>query len=225
MAREAVDWTATAMAGISFGSLRKTGFARLNLATPATYAPHAEGNFGTPSGKCEFWSSVAAEGNLVFASFRQGSEDFQPNDEPLDPVPDYIPPRESAATAPELAKHYPLNLLSPKAHAFINSTFANLPAQKRHAGEQMLMIHPKDAAARNMGKGSYVRVHNARGTFEALAAISEDTRPGVVVAPMGYWSSGSRSGSTVNAVNSARYADMGRAPTFSDTLVEVTPVD
>ena len=225
MARESVDWTATAMAGISFDSLRETGFARLNLATPATYAPHAEGNFGTPSGKCEFRSSVAAEGNLVFASFRQGSEDFQPNDERLDPVPDYIPPRESAATAPELAKRYPLNILSPKAHAFINSSFANLPTQKRHAGEQMLMIHPEDAAARKIGKGSYVRVHNARGAFEALAAISEDTQPGVVVAPMGYWLSGSRSESTVNAVNSARYADMGRAPTFSDTLVEVTPID
>ena len=161
----------------------------------------------------------------MFASFRQGSEDFQPNDEPLDPVPDYIPPRESAATAPELAKRYPLNILSPKAHAFINSSFANLPTQKRHAGEQMLMIHPEDAAARKIGKGSYVRVHNARGAFEALAAISEDTQPGVVVAPMGYWLSGSRSESTVNAVNSARYADMGRAPTFSDTLVEVTPID
>ena len=66
---------------------------------------------------------------------------------------------------------------------------------------------------------------DARGAFEALAAISEDTRPGVVVAPMGYWLRGSRSESTVNAVNSARYADMGRAPTFSDTMVEVTPVD
>ena len=56
-------------------------------------------------------------------------------------------------------------------------------------------------------------------------AVSEDTRPGIVVAPMGYWLNGSRSGNAVNAVNSARYADMGRAPTFSDTLVEVSPID
>lgn len=225
MAREAVDWSAPAVDGISFESLRRTGFARLNLATPATYAPHAEGDFGTPSGKCEFRSSLAAAGNLVFASFRQGSEEFQPNDEPLDPVPDFIPPEESPATAPELAERYPLNILSPKAHAFINSTFANLPEQLRHAGEQLLMIHPEDAAARNIGKGSAVRVHNARGAFEAVAAVSDDTRPGIVVAPMGYWLKGSRSGNTVNAVNSARYADMGRAPTFSDTLVEVSPID
>jgi len=161
----------------------------------------------------------------VFASFRQGSEEFQPNDEPLDPVPDFIPPEESPSTAPELAERYPLNILSPKAHAFINSTFANLPEQLRHAGEQLLLIHPEDAAARNIGKGSAVRVHNVRGAFEAVAAVSDDTRPGIVVAPMGYWLKGSRSGNTVNAVNSARYADMGRAPTFSDTLVEVSPID
>ena len=60
------------------------------------------------------------------------------------------------------------------------------------------------------------------GAFEAVANVSDDTMPGVVVAPMGYWLQDSRSGNTVNAVNSARYADMGRAPTFSDTLVEVT---
>jgi anaerobic selenocysteine-containing dehydrogenase len=221
MARQAVDWSDPKMAGISFESLRETGFARLNLATPATYAPHAEGNFATPSGKCEFRSSLAEQGNMVFASFRQGSEEFQPGD-PLDPVPDYIPPRESVATAPELAKRYPLNILSPKSHAFINSSFANLPEQSRHAGEQMLMIHPDDAAARDITEGTPVRIHNQRGAFEAVAKVSDDTKPGIVVAPMGYWLKGSRSGNTVNAVNSARYADMGRAPTFSDTLVEVT---
>ena len=60
------------------------------------------------------------------------------------------------------------------------------------------------------------------GIFELLAVMSKDTRLGIVVAPMGYWLGGSRS---ENTVNSARYADMGRAPTFSDTLIEVTPVN
>ena len=43
----------------------------------------------------------------------------------------------------------------------------------------------------------------------------------MVVAPLGYWASNSANGRSVNVVNSSRYADMGRAPTFSDTLVEV----
>jgi hypothetical protein len=44
---------------------------------------------------------------------------------------------------------------------------------------------------------------------------------GVVVAPLGYWSSLSRAGATVNALNPSAFADLGRAPTFSDNLVEV----
>src|SRR6266851_2514940 len=36
-----------------------------------------------------------------------------------------------------------------------------------------------------------------------------------------YWRSLSRTGATVNALNPSAFADLGRAPTFSDTLVEV----
>lgn len=43
-----------------------------------------------------------------------------------------------------------------------------------------------------------------------------------VVAPMGHWRVFTRSQATVNAVNSGEYADLGRAPTFSDNLVEVS---
>ena len=47
---------------------------------------------------------------------------------------------------------------------------------------------------------------------------------GVVVAPMGYWPGNSRGRRTVNAINPPAFADYGNAPTFSDTLVEVTKV-
>ncbi|HEX9131653.1 MAG TPA: hypothetical protein VF844_05125 [Ktedonobacteraceae bacterium] len=49
--------------------------------------------------------------------------------------------------------------------------------------------------------------------------------PGVVVAPLGYWRKLSRSASTVNVVSSSTLADLGNAPTFSDTLVEVALVE
>ncbi len=44
---------------------------------------------------------------------------------------------------------------------------------------------------------------------------------GLVVAPLGYWRDLSRAKATVNALNPSAYADLGRAPTFSDTLVQV----
>ena len=59
------------------------------------------------------------------------------------------------------------------------------------------------------------------GAFEAVARISDDTGPGVVVAPLGYWAKNSPNGRTVNALNPPAFADYGNAPTFSDTLVEI----
>ncbi len=152
--------------------------------------------------------------------FRQGYAGDQSGD-PLDPLPDYIRPNETPATNPALAARYPLNMLSPKSHAFLNSSYGNLPGQLHHAGEQKVLINPGDAAARNIADGDVVRVFNDRGSFEAVAELSGDAMAGVVVAPLGYWARGSRAGRTVNAINPPAFADYGNAPTFSDTLVEV----
>ena len=58
-------------------------------------------------------------------------------------------------------------------------------------------------------------------SFEAVAKVSEDVMEGVIVAPLGYWRNLSRTGSTANALNPAAYADLGRAPTFSDTRADL----
>ena len=158
MVAEAFDWSAPAMAGITVESLRTTGWARLNLPSADEYAPHAEGGFPTPSGKTEFRSSVAAEaGNFVLPLFRQGSNEYQPGDA-VDPLPHYIPPRETADAG------YRLNLISPKSHAFLNSSAGDQAHQKRVAGEPAVSIHPQDAQERGIVDGQYVRVFNDRGS-------------------------------------------------------------
>ncbi len=43
---------------------------------------------------------------------------------------------------------------------------------------------------------------------------------GIIVATLGYWRQLNQG--TVNSISSAEFADMGRAPSFSDNLVEVT---
>ena len=75
---------------------------------------------------------------------------------------------ESPATNTRLAAKYPLNVISPKSHAFLNSCYGNLPAQLHHAGEQVVLVNPRDAIAQNIGEGSPVRIFNDRGSFEAL---------------------------------------------------------
>ncbi len=215
---EAFDWSAPAMAGITVDSLRRTGWARLNLPSADEYAPHAEGNFPTPSGKTECRSSLAEQaGNFVLSLFRQGSEEFQPGGK-VDPLPHYIPPRETEATG------YRLNLISPKSHAYLNSSAADQPMQRRVQGEQAVTIHPQDAEERGVADGEYVRVFNERGQFIALAHVSDEIARGVVMSPMGAWQKNAKGNSTVNAVNPFVFADLGNAPTFSDTRVEIASV-
>lgn len=187
-------------------------------------APHAEGNFPTPSGKCEFKSSLAEQGDFVPSPFRAGYEALQDGGH-IDPLPTYIPPFESPDSAPQIAAKYPLNIISPKAHGFLNSQYANEIKQRKRQGDPILIIHPEDAQPRGISSGDTVKVFNDRGSFIGAAIISTDTMRGVVASYLGHWGSDSRAKSAVNSISSDRSANLGRAPTFSDNLVEVGKVD
>src|SRR6185437_10846876 len=140
--------------------------------------------------KVEFRSSVAEQaGNFVLPLFRQGSNEFQPGGA-VDPLPHYVPPRESAGAGRRL------NLISPKSHAYLNSSAGDQPAQRRVQGKQAVTVHPKDAAERGIADGQYVRVYNDRGQFIALAQVRDDIAAGVVMAPMGAWRKNAKGQST-----------------------------
>ncbi len=214
-----VDWDSPACDGIDLDYLREHGYARLNVGSKDDRAPHKEGNFPTPSGKCEFRLDGAV--NFVAPPFRQMYDGFQPG-EPLDSLPDYVPSRETPATNPELAKKYPLNIVSPKSHGFLNSCYANMEHKIEGQGEQFVLINAADAGTRGIQEGSKVRVFNDRGAFEGDAKITDDVNPGIVVATLGYWRQ--LNNGTVNSISSAEFVDMGHAPTFSDNLVQVESV-
>ena len=84
-------------------------------------------------------------------------------------------------------------------------------------------MHPHDAAERGITHGQYVRVFNDGGQFVALAWVTDEIAPGVVMARMGAWPKNAKGHATVNAVNPFAFADLGNAPTFSDTKVEIEP--
>lgn len=217
--RNYVDWDAPACDGIDLEYLREHGFARLKVGSKDDRAPHQAGNFPTPSGKCEF--KVDGATNFVAGPFRQMYEEYQPG-EPLDSLPDYVPSRETAASNPELSAKYPLNIVTPKSHGFLNSCYANMDQKIRRQGEQYVLISNADAMARSIRDGNKVRVFNDRGSFVGDAKISEDVRPGIVVATLGYWRQ--LNTGTVNCISSAEFVNMGHAPTFSDNLVQIEAV-
>ena len=200
IARQALALDHPALEGITLERLRERGWMRLNV--PERFAPFAEGQFPTPSGKCELFSeSLAAQG--------------------LPAVPEFIPPCESRASRPTLAAKYPLALVSPAAHAFLNSSFANLPKQLRQERRPFVEIHPEDAAARGIREGERVRAYNDRGACELRAVVTTRARRGVVVSPSVWWNKLSPGGVNVNQLTSQTLTDMGGGATFYDALVEL----
>jgi anaerobic selenocysteine-containing dehydrogenase len=222
LAEHYVQWDAPQMAGVDMEYFRTNGYFHLAVGTPDDRLPHAEGKFPTPSGKVEFLVKDAK--NFVAPPFRMMYEDKQ-SGEDVEPLPGYVPPRESAATNPRLAERYPLNVISPKSHGFLNSCYANETHKIKGQGEQFVLISPNDAAERSIREGDPVRVFNDRGDFEGLARVTDDVRDGVIVATLGYWRSLNRSDGSVNSISSAEFCGLGRAPTFSDNLVQVARVN
>src|SRR5215210_2360194 len=160
--------------------------------------PHAEGGFGTASGKLELFSQVLA-------------------DQDLDPLPAYEQPAEVADAA--LAERFPLALITPKTHLFLNSTFANQDRQHSAQPHPVVVINPADAAARGISDGGGIRVHNDRGGFDCIASVSDDAREGVLVAPMGWWSPDWK-GLAAQATTSQELTGPAQAPIFNDNRVE-----
>ena len=210
-----VDWDSPACEGIDLDYMKKHGYARLTVGTKDNRAPHKEGNFPTPSGKCEF--RLVGAKNFVAGPFRQMYEGFQPGQD-IPELPDYVASKETATGSPELFKKYPLNILAPKSHGFINSCYANIDNKLKGQGEQFVLINQVDAMDRGIQEGEMIRVFNDRGSFDALAKITPDVGKGVVVATLGYWRQ--LNNGTVNSVSSSAFGDMGNAQTSHDCLVE-----
>ena len=213
-----VDWDSPVCEGIDLAYLREHGFARLNVGSAEVRAPHRDGNFPTPSGKCEFKSSIADNGNFVVGTFRQMYDAFQ-GGEKLDNLPDFVSPRETLISSPELADDFPLNLISPKSHGFLNSCYANMEQKVKSQGAQSLLINEVDAAVRKINEGDKVKVFNKRGSYLALATLTEDVPAGVVLTTLGYWDQLNKG--VANHTSSQEFSDIGHAPSYSDNLVEV----
>ncbi|MGH7654468.1 MAG: molybdopterin-containing oxidoreductase family protein [Gemmatimonadaceae bacterium] len=201
--RQALDSPHEHMKGMTFDTLMATGWARLNV--PVPHVPFAEGGFPTPSGKCEF----------VSERLRQMG---------LDPLPTFTPPYEFPESVPALAARYPLTLISSPRHQFLNSTFVNVTSLRRNA-EPEIMVHPADAARRDIAEGARVVVENDRGHFTGVARIGDGVREGVVWAPSIWWMRLTADHANANATTSQRETDMGHGPVFYDNLVEVSPAD
>ena len=181
---------------VDFDALRASGWVKLPIAD----APFADGGFPTADGRCSV-------------------------DSPEFGVPDFVANYESAASAPELARRYPLAMISPPARNFLNSSFVNVKSLRDIEGEPLVELHAADARGRGIASGQMVRVFNDRGSYLCRARISPRARPGVVNGLGVWWRKLGAAGTNVNELTHQRLTDIGRAPSFYDCLVDVRPAD
>ncbi|HEX7421208.1 MAG TPA: molybdopterin oxidoreductase family protein [Thermoanaerobaculia bacterium] len=197
------DMMKQALRDVSLDELKSKGYLRVDVPTP--HLPFKSGTkLRTPSGRIEIESKgFAAAG--------------------VDALPSYVPPYESEERDPELVERYPLALISPPAHEFLNSSFANVPSLRRAAGKPTLEIHADDAVARDITAGDRVAIYNDRGKFTAEAVITDRVRPGVVSAPSIWWPKLTADRANANHTTSEALTDVGAGATFYDNMVEVRP--
>lgn len=176
--------------GITLERLDREHFVRLNLGE-GPFLPFAEGNFGHPGGKADL-SSVGLE---------------------------YVPPVESRHGDAALRDRYPLELVSPKSHDSMNSTFGYRPETESQT--ELLYIHGVDAAARGICTGDTVRVFNGRGSVTLCASVDGVVGRGTVSTPSVRWPKRQPGGLSVNALVSERLTDIGGGATFYSCLVQI----
>ena len=192
MIRTLLDSAHPFVKGITLEQLDREHFVRLRL--PEPFRPFAEGNFGTPGGKCHFHAEEL----------------------------DYQPPVESRFGDPELRREFPFELISPKNDDSMNSTFGNRPSVDEDTA--VLHMHAADAERLGIHSYDAVRIFNRRGSCILSAMVDGRVPPGVVSAPSTRWGKRAPDKCNVNVLTSETLTDAGGGPTFYSCLVQVEKI-
>lgn len=133
------------------------------------YAKHEESGFHTPTGKFEFYSNIAEH-------------------EGRSPLPIYIEPPLSAISTPDLAKEYPLILMTgTKGLNYFHSEMHQIDSLRRRHPYPLVEIHPDTATALGISEGDWVWVESPHGKVRLKARLFDGIAPDVVNAEHAWW--------------------------------------
>jgi anaerobic selenocysteine-containing dehydrogenase len=128
-------------------------------------------------------------------------------DDGVDPLPTYR----------DLEADLPLTLISPANRHTINSIMGeDAPSLPRAT------LNEADALARGIKTGDEITVKGERSSLQAIAEVTSDIRPGVVMLPKGRWGYTSNDGKTTNALTVARLNDLAGGPCYNESRVDVS---
>ena len=124
----------------------------------------------------------------------------------------------TAGDAPDRGNR--LQLLTPKSHYFLNSSYVNLARQRRGMERPTLEMNAADAETRGLGDGDRVAVRNAQGEVTAWLRVGTSIRSGVVALTGKWWSHPTETGAVANFLTPSSWAPGGQ-PAYNDTFVDV----
>jgi anaerobic selenocysteine-containing dehydrogenase len=181
--------------GIDRVKLQKAGF----LTHHDEPVAWADFKFGTPSGKYEFVSSLAAsEGKPA--------------------MPTYEEPEESPRRNRELADKYPYHLLTIHPRRSLNSQhFIVMQMPERPVVE----ISEHIAEKTGLKDGDLVRVYNDRGEVFGNIKVTYGQHRRTIKIEQGWWGS---KGHAINSLTSNRFSDIGTGSAQYDCLVNLEKV-
>jgi len=189
-----------ALEGVTFDELIEQGWCEANL--EGAHSLVEKSHFPTPSGRIEFYSKCMQEDGF-------------------DPLPDYIPPKESKEATPDLFDKYPLFFLTASDQSSLNSNYAQHVKRNSRCNKPRLIIHPADAAPRAITDGALVRIFNDRGDCHIQAEVSETVKQGVVASSGLWWGFQYPDGRNPNHTTPDFTSDIGGGSAFNTNLVEI----
>jgi anaerobic selenocysteine-containing dehydrogenase len=129
-----------------------------------------------------------------------------------------------APTAERLPGDVPegqLRLLTPKAHYFLNSTFGNMPRQRKQQGSPTLEMNTADAERLGLSDGEPVLAQNDKGAIGAELSLTDGIVEGTVVLEgKWWWAPPAETASVANRISRGRWTDAGQ-PAYNDIFVTV----
>ncbi len=125
--------------------------------------------FATPTGKVELYSTILEK--LGY-----------------DPLPKFEEPPETPISDPELAKEYPLQLITGgRMREYYHSEQRQIDSIRKRRPYPTMQIHPDTAARLGISNGDWVWIETLRGRIRQKAQLFDGLDPGLVHAEHGWW--------------------------------------
>ena len=151
--------------GISFDEFKKIGV----IPYQKKYRRYEKTGFNTPSGKIE----------LVPSRFEKYG---------YSPLPKWQELEESPTSTPELAKEFPLILITgSRSEFYFASSHRDVEACRKGEPLPLVRFHSSISQEYGIEDGEWCWIKTPRGRVKMVAKVTDTVKPGVVVARHGWW--------------------------------------